>query len=67
VTIQENAWNAWQGNNEEADAQFCDRLTHILGEGPNVSILPEPEPEFTTFDRLGLAVIVLAVLVLLYL
>lgn len=65
MTIQENAW---QGNNEEADAQYCDRLTNILGEGPNVSILPpEPEPEFTTFDPLGLAVIVLAVLVLLYL
>ena len=64
MTIQENAW---QGNNEEADAQYCDRLTNILGEGSNVSILPEPEPEFTTLDKFGLAVIVLAVLVLLYL
>jgi hypothetical protein len=59
--------NAWQGNNEEADAQYCDRLTNILGEGSHVSILPEPKNEFTTFDPLGLAVIVLAVLVLLYL
>ena len=53
---------AFQHRPEVADAQFADRLTHILDQRPT-----RRPSEFSTLDRIGLAVIVLAVLVLLYL
>ena len=53
---------AFQHRPEVADAQFADRLTHILDQAPK-----RQPSEFSTLDKIGLAVIVLAVLVLLYL
>ena len=55
---------AWQHRPDVADAQFADRLTHVLSTAPNVS---RRAPKLFTLDRLGLAIIVLALLVLLYL
>jgi hypothetical protein len=53
---------SFQHRPEVADAQFADRLTHILGQRP-----ARQPSETSTLDKFGLAVIVLAVLVLIYL